>query len=137
MPESHGGPTLLKLLLLPVCTSGLLVRCWNKGTAAGNRPVFPLFPPSLCPWCVVFGGGGGQENRPDQRDADTFPMGQQNCIYQQDGWPAFTPRVSKCDSTSCITVKSACTVFSYSRRATAIGFVDELKFHGMHAKLIG
>lgn len=96
------------------------IRAQLRGTGLCPPHSFSLF---------AFGVVGGQKHTSDQRDADTFPLGWQNCIYQQNGETGFTPFVSKCNSK-----RTACTVRSYIR-STAIDFVDRLKCHGMCAKL--
>lgn len=119
------------------------VHIWAPGQVLGIRAqlqrtglCFPLTPSPPMAWLGGW-GWGGQKHTSDQRDAGTFPWGWQNCIYQQNGKPGFTPCVSKCDSKSPITARSTCTVCSYIRGTTAIDFVDRLKCHGMCAKPIG
>lgn len=116
------------------------VHIWAPGQVLGIRAQLQgtgFCPPSSTPQAERgVRGGGGQKHTFDQRDAGTFPMGWQNCIYQQNGKPGFTPCVSKCDSKSRITAWSS-TVCSYIRRTTAIDIVDRLKCHAMCAKPIG
>lgn len=113
------------------------VHIWAPGQVLGIRAQLqgtglcsPLTPSLPVAWW------GGQKHTSDQRDAGTFPLGWQDCIYQQNGKPGFTPNVSKRDSKSYINVRSACTACGCIRSA-AVDFLDRLKCCGRSAKRIG
>lgn len=128
VPGSHGGTYVAQIVAVArvhIWAPGQVLRI--RAQLQASAPL-PQTPPVA--WVVV----GGQKHTSDQRDANTFPSGRQNCIYQRNGEHAFTPCVSKCDSKSRSTARNACAVRSYIRSCTAIDFVDRLKCHGMCAK---